>query len=68
MKHTMKKLILTAMSAVPTGAAIAHQLPDEESLPAQLIHQVMSLHHLPILALAVICGLLLTGRWRTRRE
>ena len=64
----MKKLILPGLLLGPASVATAHQLPGDESLLMQLAHQVTSSHHLPLVMLAICCGLLLARKWRTDRK
>jgi hypothetical protein len=63
----MKKLMLTGLLLGPTGVAMAHQLPGDESLLMQLAHQVLSVHHLPLLMLALIGGIYLARRSGSRK-
>jgi hypothetical protein len=64
----MKKLILTGLAFGPASVAFAHQLPGDESLLMQLAHQALSPHHLPLLVLAILGGILLARRLLSRRE
>ena len=64
----MKKLILTGLLFGPAGIATAHQLPGDESLMMQLAHQALSPHHLPLLVLAIVGGILLARRLLSRNE
>jgi hypothetical protein len=44
--------------------ALAHPLPGEEGLVAQLDHQVFGTHHLPLTILLVVLGVMLFRRIR----
>ena len=48
-------ILLLAISA----AADAHTLAADESMPLQLGHQILGLHHLPLTALLVVGGILI---------
>ena len=64
----MKKLVFTGWLFGAASAAMAHQLPGDETLLTQLSHQVLSPHHLPLLVLAVVAGIFLAWRLRSHRE
>jgi len=63
MKRLMTTLVLLAGS---TGMALAHTLPGDEGLVAQLDHQVLGLHHLPLILLLVVVGALAIRGWQLR--
>ncbi len=58
MRQFFSVYFLMAVSAV----AEAHTLGGEESMPLQLGHQIIGLHHLPLTALLVIGGIFLLRR------
>jgi len=64
----MKNLILTGLLFGPASVAMAHQLPGEENLLMQLAHQVLSPHHLPLLMLSIVGGIVIARRLRSRKE
>jgi len=52
-----------------SGIAMAHELPDAETLISQLVHQALSLHHLPALILLLVAAAMIyrqSGRNRSR--
>jgi hypothetical protein len=49
--------------ATMTRVADAHTLAADDSLPAQLVHQVMGLHHLPITAMLLVGVIVVSGIW-----
>lgn len=64
----MNKLMTTlVLLAGPTTMALAHPLPEEEGLVAQLDHQVFGLHHLPLTILLVVIGVMIVRKVRKTR-
>lgn len=59
MRKFLTPILLTALVPV----ANAHSLASEEGAPAQLIHQFLGSHHLPLTALIVIGGILALRAW-----
>jgi hypothetical protein len=57
----MTTLVLLAGS---TTMALAHPLPEEEGVVAQLDHQVFGMHHLPLTILLVIIGVMIFRKIR----
>jgi hypothetical protein len=42
----------------------AHTLAGDDGLPAQLVHQVLSLHHLPVTTLLIVGVIAVVRIWR----
>ena len=54
-----------------SGVAMAHELPGDETLVSQLVHQALSLHHLPALILLLVAAAIIyrqAGRNRSGSE
>jgi hypothetical protein len=60
MRLFLSVYFLVAVSA----AAEAHTLTADESMPLQLSHQLLGLHHLPLTALLLIGGIVLLRQLR----
>lgn len=58
----MRLLTTFLFTAGCSGIAVAHELPGDENSLQQLVHQVLSLHHLPALLLLLVVGLHLVKR------
>ena len=50
----MRLLTLIGLITGFSGSAMAHELPGDETLVSQLMHQLLSLHHLPALILLLV--------------
>jgi len=46
------------MAGLP-GYAMAHALPADQPLPKQVAHQLFSPHHLPLLILLAVAGVII---------
>lgn len=55
----MRQIPISFIFLVATATSNAHILADDESIPLQLGHQILGLHHLPLMALLVISGIFL---------
>jgi S-adenosylmethionine:tRNA-ribosyltransferase-isomerase (queuine synthetase) len=62
----MRKLLSLFLFAGMTRVADAHTLAADDSLPMQLVHQLLGSHHLPISALIVLVGILVFRVWQRR--
>lgn len=55
----MRLIPISILLLAVAANAEAHTLAADESIPLQLGHQILGLHHLPLTALLVIGGILL---------
>lgn len=55
----MRLLTTICLTAGSSGIAVAHTLPGDENSLQQLAHQLLSLHHVPMLILLLVAGLYL---------
>ena len=62
------RLIIAVTGIVTAGAAGAHPLGTEQSLFAQLGHQMLSAHHLPLLVLVAAVAVIAAGRLLRRKQ
>ena len=58
----MRQLLSVYFLMAVSAAAEAHTLSGDESMPLQLGHQIIGLHHLPLTALLIIGGIFLIRR------
>ena len=63
----MRQIISIPLLAIASQSAYAHELDGQHSLAGQLIHQLTSMHHLPVTLLLVVIGVILVRRWRATR-
>ena len=61
----MRRLISTGLILAVSGSASAHTLAEEAGAIAQLAHQLLGSHHVPLVLLVLAIGLLVL---RARKE
>lgn len=52
----MRLLTMIGLISGFSGIAMAHELPGDETPVSQLVHQVLSLHHLPAFILLLVAA------------
>ncbi len=52
----MRLLTMIGLITGFSGIAMAHELPGDETLFSQLVHPILSLHHLPALMMLLIAA------------
>lgn len=63
----MRLLTMIGLITGFCGAAMAHELPGDETLVSQLAHQLLSLHHLPALILLLVAAVIIYRQWDRNR-
>jgi hypothetical protein len=62
-RATMRKVLSLFLFAGMVRAADAHTLAADDGLPAQLMHQILAVHHLPTTVLLLLGVIAVLGIW-----